>query len=110
MSAIERPEDSIEVAQALEKARGSLRQILQIEAITAYNLRLEEVRYNDDAEEWLITYGYDVPVEETPGSLITKGALAQMFPTTTRVYSVIVLHGFDGRFKEMRMRETAKKR
>ncbi len=112
MSAIEEQPEGIDVATALRKARDTLVSIMAIEEAKIYNIRLEEVRHHDNADEWLITYGYDVPVEELPGTPVPTGALAGLFPKarSTRVYQVIVLDGQTGRFKEMRMRATATQR
>ncbi len=112
MSAIEEQPEGIDVTTAIRTAKTTLTNIMEIEGIKLYNIRLEEVRHDDNADEWFITYGYDVPVEEVPGTPAPTGALAGLFPTprVTRVYQVIVLNGQTGRFKEMQMRAAASRR
>jgi len=109
MSAIEEAGDEIGVKDAIRIAREAL---TDIEENRMYNLRLEEVRYDDDHSEWLVTFGYDVAVEELPDPRPSHNALGALFaePRSVRVYRVIALDAFTGRFKELRMRETAARR
>ncbi len=109
MSAIEDQQDEIGVKEAIRIAREEL---AGIEENRMYNLRLEEVRYDDDHSEWLVTFGYDVAVEELPDPRPSHNALGALFaePRSVRVYRVIVLDAFIGRFKELRMRDSASAR
>lgn len=77
-----------------------------------YNLRLEEVRYDDDHSEWLVTFGCDVTMEELPGTLVARNPLAGLLaePHGVRVYRVMVLDAYSGRFKELRMRDSVMER
>ncbi|HEX8682800.1 MAG TPA: hypothetical protein VF707_10835 [Ardenticatenaceae bacterium] len=62
------------------------------------NVLLEEVDSSDDDVHWLITLGFDVPIE---------GAVFVLAPQTRRQYKVFEVRKADGRVKSMKIRSVA---
>ena len=104
----------IEVTEAIKLARGYATDLLKGEDYE--NLKLEEVIFSEDNNEWHITLGYDSyitkEIEKPPYQLSQGSVLAshnvfadRFTQTTLRVYKKFRIDAEDGNFKGMLIRE-----
>ncbi|MGP5231519.1 hypothetical protein [Psychrobacter celer] len=104
----------IEVTSAIRYAREYAADLLKGEDYE--NIKLEEVIFSEESNEWHITLGYDsyinVEIEEPPyklsqGSLLAaRNVFADRFTQkTVRVYKIFRIDAENGNFKGMLIRE-----
>ena len=91
-----------------EAARIAVTAIAEVfDPATLHNVKLEE--YDTDMDgNWLITVGYDAPVDPPPGSDKSVAAAVNQFlggPSWRRFYKVVRISQSTGRVLSMKIRE-----
>ena len=95
----------IDVKQAVRTATAFVRDIYAEQVQPVNNLRLEEVELSDDGRLWLVTLGFDRPIEQATGAYADISA-ALAFPQTVRDYKIIKVDADTGNVQSMIIRET----
>jgi hypothetical protein len=95
----------IDVKEAIRKAKTQVAELLEGEPYQA--LALEEVKYDERSNEWLITLGWQRPwdVEKRSEGGGLSAAISGFVPATTtrqlRTFKKIRIDGRTGRFSSM---------
>lgn len=90
----------IDVKTAVLSAQNYLTSMQELLAEPLKDLGLEEVELSEDKQTWLITLGYNRPLETTPNVLLPPG-----FTTHQRVYKLIKVNAETGDVEAMKIRE-----
>jgi hypothetical protein len=90
----------IDVKTAVLSAQNYLTSMQELLAEPLKDLGLEEVELSEDKQTWLITLGYNRPLETTSNVLLPPG-----FTTHQRVYKLIKVNAETGDVEAMKIRE-----
>ena len=91
----------MEVQEAVRLAKNYVRSVYTDEEIT--NLGLEEIKLDDDTEQWRITIGFSRPWDSRRGF-----TAVQLATPPTRSYKVVNIDGKTGQVVSMDAREVAR--
>ncbi len=95
----------IDVKQAVRAAYAFVNDIYAEQNQPLNNLRLEEVEQSDDSHYWLITLGFDRPVEGATGAYAGLSASVGV-PQVVRDYKILKVDAETGEVESMKIRET----
>ncbi len=94
----------IEVNEAVKIAKNFVKDLFQDEEI--FNVSLEEVNFNDDSDNWIVTIGYDLVRKKAISPIHGVLSIVQTDNTEQiREYKTVTLDADDGSFKGMNIRQ-----
>lgn len=90
----------MDVKDAVQKAKLYIMEIFASEGVT--NLGLEEVEFDDQSKEWVVTIGFSRPWDKSEGGL---AALAYQITNPNRSYKVVRIDEGSAKVRSVKNRE-----